>query len=100
MNFSGVLAQALEIAVALALAPLLSGWVNQWRAWLQNRSGPGLLQPYRLLHKLFNKESVLAHHASPLFRAAPYIVFSCMLLASASSIAANWARIPSKFMPG
>jgi formate hydrogenlyase subunit 4 len=83
MSVLGVISQLLEIALALLLAPLLVGWINQWRAWLQNRSGPGLLQPYRLLHKLFNKESVLAHHASPLFRAAPYIVFSCMLLASA-----------------
>jgi formate hydrogenlyase subunit 4 len=36
-----------------------------------------------LLHKLFNKESVIAEHASPLFRGAPYIVFGCMALASA-----------------
>jgi len=34
-----------------------------------------------MLHKLFYKESVLAEHASPLFRAAPYIVFGCMILA-------------------
>jgi formate hydrogenlyase subunit 4 len=83
MSVLGSLSQLLEIVVALLLAPLLVGWVNQWRAWLQNKSAPGLLQPYRLLHKLFNKESVVAHRASPLFRAAPYIVFSCMLLASA-----------------
>jgi formate hydrogenlyase subunit 4 len=82
MNFTGVLAQALEILVALALAPLLSGWVNQWRARLQNKSAPGLLQPYRLLHKLFHKDSVVAEHASPLFRAVPYLVFGCMALAS------------------
>jgi formate hydrogenlyase subunit 4 len=82
MNFSSVLAQALEIVVALALAPLLSGWVNQWRARLQNKSAPGLLQPYRLLHKLFHKDSVVAEHASPLFRAVPYLVFGCMALAS------------------
>lgn len=83
MNGSGAFAQLLEIAVALALAPLLSGWVNQCRAWLQNKSAPPLLQPYRLLHKLFHKESVVATAASPLFRAAPYIVFGCMLLACA-----------------
>jgi formate hydrogenlyase subunit 4 len=75
--------QLLEIVAALLLAPLLSGWVNQCRAWLQNRSAPSLLQPYRLLHKLFNKESVLAEHASPIFRTAPYIVFGCMTLACA-----------------
>lgn len=83
MSVLGSLSQLLEIVVALLLAPLLVGWVNQWRAWLQNKSGPGLLQPYRVLHKLFHKESVVAQHASPLFRAAPYIVFSSMLLASA-----------------
>ena len=83
MNALGVLSQLLEIVVALLLAPLLTGWVNQWRARLQNKSAPPLLQPYRVLHKLFNKESVLAEHASPLFRMAPYIVFGCMLLACA-----------------
>jgi formate hydrogenlyase subunit 4 len=57
--------------------------VNQWRAWLQNRSAPSLWQPYRLLHKLFNKESVIADNASQLFRAAPYVVFGCMTLACA-----------------
>ncbi|NMM10424.1 MAG: formate hydrogenlyase [Polaromonas sp.] len=81
MSVLGLLSQLMAIVMALVLAPLLTGWVNQWHAWLQNKSGPGLLQPYRMLHKLFNKESVLAEHASPLFRMAPYIVFGCMLLA-------------------
>lgn len=83
MNLSSVFSQLLVIATALLLAPLLLGWVNQWRAWLQNRSGPGLMQPYRMLHKLFNKESVMAQTASPLFRFAPYAIFGCLLLASA-----------------
>ncbi len=83
MSWLGLLSQLMAIAVALVMAPLLTGWVNQWRARLQNKSAPGLLQPYRVLHKLFNKESVLAEHASALFRMAPYIVFGCMLLASA-----------------
>jgi formate hydrogenlyase subunit 4 len=81
MSQSSFLAQMLQFAGALAAAPLLTGWVNQWRAWLQNKTAPGLLQPYRLLHKLFNKESVAADNASLLFRASPYIVFGCMLLA-------------------
>jgi formate hydrogenlyase subunit 4 len=83
MTVSGFFSQLLEIVFALALAPLLTGWINQWRAWLQNKSAPSVLQPYRLLHKLFNKESVLAEHASPLFRGTPYIVFGCMTLACA-----------------
>ncbi len=83
MTLYGFFSQLLEIVVALALAPLLTGWINQWRAWLQNKSAPSVLQPYRLLHKLFNKESVLAEHASPLFRGTPYIVFGCMTIACA-----------------
>jgi len=83
MSAHAVISQVLAVVVALALAPLLSGWVNQCRAWLQNKSAPGLLQPFRLLHKLFNKDSVLAEHASPLFRASPYVVFGCMVLACA-----------------
>ena len=59
MTLPGAFSQLLDIVVALALAPLLTGWVNQCRAWLQNKSAPSLMQPYRVLHKLFNKESVL-----------------------------------------
>ena len=81
VSASAFLAQLLQFAVALAAAPLLTGWVNQCRAWLQNKTAPSLLQPYRTLHKLFHKEPVAAETASPLFRAAPYIVFGCMALA-------------------
>jgi formate hydrogenlyase subunit 4 len=83
MNPSGIAAQFTELALAVLLAPLLTGWVNQCRAWLQNRSGPGLLQPYRVLAKLFEKEVVVAHNASSLFRAAPYLIFGCLALAAA-----------------
>lgn len=83
MNISQTFTQILATLSALLLAPLLLGWVNQSRAWLANRSGPGILQPYRTLHKLFNKESVMADAASPLFRFVPYLIFGCMLLASA-----------------
>jgi formate hydrogenlyase subunit 4 len=83
MSFSGLLSQLLEIVVAITLAPLLTGWVNQWRAWMQNRSAPSIWQPYRMLHKLFHKDSLVADNASPLFRLAPYVVFACMLLTSA-----------------
>jgi formate hydrogenlyase subunit 4 len=82
MNLEGVLAQLTALVAALMLGPLLVGWVNMWRAWLQNRSAPPITQPFRTLHKLFWKESVMAHEASALYRLAPYVVFSTMLLAS------------------
>ncbi|MDR0378415.1 MAG: NADH-quinone oxidoreductase subunit H [Candidatus Accumulibacter sp.] len=83
MNFYAFFAQLAELVMSLALAPLFVGWVNQCRAWLQNRSAPPLLQTYYTLYKLFHKDVLLAHNASPLFRAAPYAIFGCMALASA-----------------
>ena len=83
MNFYALFAQLLELVVALVLAPILTGWINMCRAWLQNRSAPPLLQTYYTLSKLFHKNVLLAHNASSLFRAAPYIIFSCMALAAA-----------------
>jgi formate hydrogenlyase subunit 4 len=79
----GILAQLLEIVAAVLAAPLLLGWINQCRAWLQNRRGPGLFQPYRAIRKLFHKDAVIAENASTLFRAAPYVVFGTMVLAAA-----------------
>jgi formate hydrogenlyase subunit 4 len=83
MTIAGVLSQLLQLAIALALAPLLVGWVNQWRAWLQNKSAPSVLLPYRTIRKLFMKDAVVAERASPLFRIAPYVVFGAMCCAAA-----------------
>jgi formate hydrogenlyase subunit 4 len=83
MSLTGLLSQLLEIVIAILLAPLLTGWINQCRAWMQNKSAPSLLQPYYMLHKLFNKESMVADHASRLFRSVPYVTFGCMVLACA-----------------
>jgi formate hydrogenlyase subunit 4 len=78
-----VVFQITQLLLVVLAAPLLSGWVNQCQAWLQNRSGAGVLQPYRVLRKLFHKDAVIAYNASPLFRVTPYIVFGCMWLAAA-----------------
>jgi len=83
MTAYGFLSQLLQLAIALALAPLLVGWVNQCRAWLQNKSAPSLLLPYRTIRKLFMKEAVVAANASPLFRMTPYLVFGAMCCAAA-----------------
>src|SRR5215467_9324844 len=83
MTTTGVLSQLLQVVIALALAPLLVGWVNQCRAWLQGKSAPSLLLPYRTIVKLFAKDAVVAQNASPIFRVAPYIVFGAMCCAAA-----------------
>lgn len=80
---AGTSLQIAELLFAILLAPLLTGWVAMCRAWMQNKGAPPLLTPYRVLLKLFSKEPVLAHNASPLFRIAPYVLFGCMCLAAA-----------------
>lgn len=83
MTFADLFLGAFQAGLAIAAAPLLMGWVEQCRAWLQNRRGAGLLQPYRVLRKLFHKEALIAERASPLFRASPYVQFGAMCLAAA-----------------
>jgi formate hydrogenlyase subunit 4 len=82
-SWSGAVAQLTELVLAILLAPLLLGWVNQCRAWLQNKRGPGVLRPYLALRKLFAKDAIIAHGASPLFRVVPYVLFGAMCMAAA-----------------
>ena len=83
MRATELIYQLLQVAIALLLAPLLLGWVNQCRAWLQNKSAPPLLLPYRMIHKLLHKDAVVAENASAIFRITPYIVFGAMVCAAA-----------------
>jgi formate hydrogenlyase subunit 4 len=75
--------QLMGIALAVAAAPVFVGWVNQCRAWLQNKSAPSILLPYRGIRKLFHKDAVIAEGGSRLFRIAPYVVFGAMVTAAA-----------------
>jgi len=73
----------LQTLAFVLLAPLFASWVKRIKCWLQNRRAPSLWQPYRDLRKLFGKQAVLSHNASPLFRIAPYIIAGAILLAAA-----------------
>jgi formate hydrogenlyase subunit 4 len=78
-----LIVQGGQMLLVLALAPLLTGFVRKLKARLLRRCGPGLLQPYRDLARLLKKEVVLAGSASPLFRAAPYVIFAAIWVAAA-----------------
>src|SRR5207247_41241 len=81
-SLPGIAFQILQSVFVVLAAPLLTGWINQCRAWLQNRSAPSILLPYYTLAKLFHKDAVMARDASPLFRLMPYVLFGCMWLAA------------------
>jgi formate hydrogenlyase subunit 4 len=73
----------LQVAILLLLAPLFKGWVKMVKCWLQGRSAPSLLQPYRDILKLFAKDVALAENASWIFRFTPYLVFGVSVIAGA-----------------
>ena len=75
--------QLVQVALVLALAPLLTGFVRKTKAHLLHRQGPPLVQPYRDLLRLLRKEAVLADSASWLFSAAPYLIFAATWVAAA-----------------
>ncbi|HYZ22904.1 MAG TPA: NADH-quinone oxidoreductase subunit H [Rhodopila sp.] len=76
-------AQFIQMLAILAVAPLLTGLVRKVKAQLQRRRGAAIVQPYRDLHRLLNKEVVLAQNASWLFRSAPYVIFAATWVAAA-----------------
>ena len=71
-----------QLALALALAPLLNGLIKTFKARWQNRRGPGLLQPWFDLMKYLSKESVVSDQASWIFRWAPSVYFGAHLTAA------------------
>ena len=77
-----LLAQVLHAALMLAAAPVVAGLVRWLKARLQGRRGPPVLQPWRDLLRLACKQPVLAHHATPLFTAAPFVVLASAIVAA------------------
>lgn len=74
--------QMVQIILVVALAPALTGYVRLVKARLNGRRGPPVAQPYRDLYRLVQKEAVVAHSASWIFRTAPYVVFASAWLAA------------------
>jgi len=84
MLTSGWIFAIAQTLCIVLFAPFLAGWVKWVKCKLQNRRGPAPWQPYRDLIKLSKKQVVLSDVASPIFRAAPYIVFSVTVVAAAA----------------
>ncbi len=81
MNIHPLLIEILQVAVLLVVAPLFAGWVKMVKCWLQGRSAPSIVQPWRDILKLFSKDVTLAENASWIFRFTPYLVFGVSVLA-------------------
>lgn len=80
--------------LGLALAPLFLGFVAQIKAVLQGRRGPGSLQPYRELRRLWGKSSIQPGTTGLVYRSAPAVVAASLttvfLLVPVAGVGASW----------
>lgn len=93
MSGADAAAMAVQVA-ALALAPLLPGGVQALKARLQGRRGPGVLQPYRELRRLWRRGAVEPDGAGVAYRAAPVVVAAalavCVLVVPIGAWGTGW----------
>jgi len=68
-----------ELALALCLAPLLTGVVRRTKSLIAGRRGPPLLQAYRDLWKLAHKAAVYSRTTTAVFRAGPMVGLACIV---------------------
>lgn len=73
---SALLFAPIQLLLLLVVSPLVGGVIKTLKARMQTRRGPGILQPYRDLYKLFRKGMVIPESASWIFSAAPVVVFA------------------------
>lgn len=79
MSLRDALAQLAQVLAVLLLSPLIQGFILKFEERVQRAQGPGIIQPYRDLWKLFYKQLVIPETASWIFWAAPVIAFTAML---------------------
>ena len=94
MSGATAIAGAVQIVGGIALAPLLPGLVQHWKARLQGRRGPTPLQPYRELRRLWDKSAVAPEGATVVYRIAPSVVVAAItaavLVVPVAATAPSW----------
>ncbi len=94
MSAATAVAGLAQVVGGIALAPLLPGLVQHWKARLQGRKGPTPLQPYRELRRLWGKSTVAPEGATAVYRVAPALAAALLVAAvsvvPAAEAAPNW----------
>jgi formate hydrogenlyase subunit 4 len=81
MSATAAAATAAQLVGGIALAPLLPGLVQHWKARLQGRRGPTPLQPYRELRRLWGKSAVDVEGTGIVYRLAPSVAAASVAVA-------------------
>lgn len=83
MNITEISVMIAQVAIIIAVSPLITGIIRKMKAFMHHKKGASIFQPYRDLKKLFRKESVVSEDSSFLFRIIPLICITSMLLLAA-----------------
>jgi formate hydrogenlyase subunit 4 len=81
MSSSAAASAAVQLTGGIALAPLLPGLVQHWKARLQGRPGPSPLQPYRELRRLWSRACIDVEGTSLVYRSAPPVAAAAVVAA-------------------
>jgi formate hydrogenlyase subunit 4 len=80
MSALGIVGAVVQPVLIVAGSPVLVGMMRQVRAKLEGRAGPGVMQPWRDLRKLFGKERIIPRGTSEVFRIAPLLLTATTLV--------------------
>lgn len=78
MTSQSITAGVVQVTGGIVVSPLLIGLTQQAKAILQGRRGPGPLQPYRELRRLWGKSGVDIEGTTLVYRLAPVVVAAAM----------------------
>ncbi|MFM2481445.1 respiratory chain complex I subunit 1 family protein [Celerinatantimonas sp. YJH-8] len=70
----------IQAILLMALSPLYSGISRVMRAKMHSRQGPGILQEYRDLWKLFHRQELAPESSGGIFRIMPWVLMGTMLV--------------------
>ncbi len=74
-------ASALQLGMLLVLAPVVNGLIQRVKAAFQGRHGPGILQPYFTLRKLWWRQEIRPRTGSWVFAYGPRLALGISLAA-------------------
>jgi formate hydrogenlyase subunit 4 len=81
MSAADAVAGVVQVVGGVAVAPLIPGIVQHWKARLQGRPGPSPLQPYRELRRLWRKSGVAPTPRTLVYELAPAVGVGSLLIA-------------------
>ena len=71
-----------QFLIIIFFSPLVNGVIKKLKANMQGRKGPGVLQTYYDLMRLFKKDMVVSNVTSWIFKVTPYLVFVATVVAA------------------